>query len=102
MKKTFPLTQPGKVDARVVESVKNEIRKYLRRERRKQLPAGFECWEFACKVGTDAASATTIAIQEVNPAIDAVVQAGARDVYIEVVALAAHRSRPAGPAAPSP
>ena len=42
MKKTFPLTQPKLHPDRVLDAVKHEIRKYLKRERRKPLPEGVE------------------------------------------------------------
>ncbi|WP_338049214.1 DUF6172 family protein, partial [Photobacterium sanctipauli] len=38
MKKTFALTHPKKAVPRVVEAVKYEVKKYLRRERNKALP----------------------------------------------------------------
>jgi hypothetical protein len=56
MKKIFSLKSPPKADARVLEAVKNELRKYVQREQRKTPPEGFNRWEFACKVGPEAAS----------------------------------------------
>lgn len=92
MKKTFPLHAPGKADARVVEGIKHDVRKYVQRERRKTLPEGFDQWDFACKVGADAATADVKNLQTVAAAIDAVVQAGLDSVYVEVVAAAGHRA----------
>ena len=57
MKKTFSLHAPGLADARVVEAIKHEVRRYVKRERSKRLPEGFEVWEFSCKVGSDPSSA---------------------------------------------
>ena len=57
MKKTFPLQIPGKDAERVLERLKNEVRKYVQREQRKTLPAGSARWLFACKVGADVATA---------------------------------------------
>ncbi|HVU34713.1 MAG TPA: DUF6172 family protein [Opitutaceae bacterium] len=91
MKKSFPLHQPGKVPARVVDSVKHEVRKYVRREHRKPLPEGFDLWSFACKVGGTAATAVACPLGEVSAQIDQVVAAGGTDVYIEIVATAEHR-----------
>lgn len=86
MQKTFPLQVPGKVDARVVEAVKGDVRKYVKRERRKKLPEGFTEWTFACRTGPDRATATTCAVDELSAAIDAAVAAGATALYVEVIA----------------
>jgi hypothetical protein len=100
MKKTFPLKEPSKADARVVEAVKFEVRKYLKRERRKKLPEGFDQWDFACKVGLDPTSAETKTVNDVFPSIDAVAQTGSPQVYVEVLAAASKRPLPVGTEAP--
>lgn len=99
MKKVFPLKEPGKVDARVVEGVKNQVRKYVKRERRKPVPAGFDQWIFNCKAGPDRDSAVPCKLAELSPAIDRVVQAGGAEVYIEVIAEPALRASDNGPPA---
>ena len=40
MKKTFKLTHPKINIARLVEGVKGDVKKYLKRERKKKLPEG--------------------------------------------------------------
>ncbi len=60
MKKTFILNQEGKNRDRVVEAVKNEVRKYQQREQRKALPVGVDYWDFDCKVGTTAETADAL------------------------------------------
>jgi hypothetical protein len=92
MKKTFALTAPGHANARVVESVKHEVRKYVKRERKKPLPADFDLWDFSCKVGADQATAESKDLREVGNAIDAVVSAGGSVVYIEVLSVPSRRS----------
>lgn len=92
MKKNFPLHAPGKADARVVEGIKHDVRKYVQRERRKTLPEGFDQWNFTCKVGADATSATSLELSAVASAIDAVVSTAADSVYVEIIAVAAHRA----------
>ncbi len=91
MKKNFPLKVPGKVDQRVVEAVKNDVRKYVKRERRKTLPEGFTQWEFACKVGPDSASAASCRLADVSAKIDEIAHAGSGEVYIEVLAVPGQR-----------
>jgi hypothetical protein len=91
MKKTFRLKEPGKVDARVVEAVKFEVRKYLKRERRKQLPEGFDQWDFACKIGPEQAVAETKSVQDVFLAIDEVAKTDSPQVYVELISAAGKR-----------
>ncbi len=51
MKKTFPLQIEGRHPDRVLDAIKNELRKYLKRERRRDLPAGVDYWDFDCRFG---------------------------------------------------
>ena len=90
MKKTFQLRMPGKANQRVVESVQHEVNKYVKRERRKALPEGFDWWDFHCRVGPDQASAESRPLKEINPAIDQVGKAEGATVYVEVLAVPAH------------
>lgn len=94
MKKTFPLKDPSKADARVLESIKNELRKYVQREQRKKLPEGFNRWEFACKVGAEEASAVVKPLSEVVDSVDASEKAGAASVYVEIVAVPGRKAEP--------
>jgi hypothetical protein len=94
MKKIFPLTAPGKANERVVESVKNDLRKYVKRERRKPLPEGFTQWDFACKTGPNRDTAVPCPLAAVGAAVDAIVRAGGSEVYVEILAVPGHRSPP--------
>ncbi len=87
MKKNFPLKDPKKPDARVLETVKNELRKYVQREQRKKLPEGFDRWEFACKVGADAASAAVVPLSAVVGEVETLARGGAAAVYVEIISL---------------
>ena len=94
MKKTFALTDPGKAPPRVVEAVKNDVRKYVKRERRKTLPEGFDLWMFRCRIGPEADRAQVCELGNVSPAIDAVANAGEAQVYVEILAEPGHRVTP--------
>ncbi len=91
MKKVFSLHQPGKDDARVRDKIRHEVNKYVRRERQKPMPEGFDWWLFACQVGPTQAAAESLPLAQVGGAIDAVAQAGAAEVYVEVVSAPGHR-----------
>lgn len=92
MKKTFRLQVPGKDSQRVVELVRSEVGKYLNREKRKALPIEGGHWEFACRVGPDAAAAEVVDVKQLPGAIDQLAAAGAESVYVEILASAQPRS----------
>ena len=85
MKKTFPLTQPKLHPDRVLDAVKHEIRKYLKRERRKPLPEGVDFLDFDCRFGLTADSAETTPLPDLVRKIDAAATAGATHVYVELL-----------------
>lgn len=91
MKKTFPLQVPGHQPPRVVEAIKNEVRKYLKRERRKPLPEGVDFWDFDCRVGLGDAAPETKHVEEIVPAIDEAAAKDSASVYIEILAKSGHR-----------
>ena len=92
MKKTFLLTLEGKNRDRVVEAVKNDIRKYLARERRKPLPEGVDFWDFDCKFGTSAEAAEPAHVAALTALINSIVVANGTQLYVELIAKPRHRS----------
>ena len=89
MKKIFKLTDPKKHEDRVLEAVKHEIRKYVKREKKKKLPDNDTMyWDFDCKVGATADDADVVLYEELNKALDAVKATGISEVYVEVMAKA--------------
>mgnify|MGYP007014137497 CR=1 FL=1 len=51
MKKTFKLKVENKTIERQADSIRAEVKKYLKRERNKKLPENFDRWAFDCKIG---------------------------------------------------
>jgi hypothetical protein len=88
MKKTFALTHPKLNTARLVDAIKYDIRKYLKRERRKALPVGMDYWTFDCRFGATQAEASKIFTAEINQKIDAAMNAGLPEFYLEILARA--------------
>ncbi|MGE0329649.1 MAG: DUF6172 family protein [Ramlibacter sp.] len=101
MRKTYPLTVEGKHPDRVLDAVKHDIRKYLKRERRRELPAGTDFWDFDCKFGLCAESAAPAHLATVIPQLDAAAREGATSVYVEILARAAKRKARAPGQAPA-
>ena len=97
MRKTYQLQVEGKHPDRLVEAIKHDIRKYIRRERRRELPADADFWDFDCRFGAAEASAEAAHLSAITGLIDGVVRDGGAQFYVEVVARpATRRPRPAG------
>ena len=91
MKKLFLLDIEGKNRDRVIEATKHEIRKYIKRERRRALPEGVDFWDFDCKFGPTPETADVAHIAELIPLIDALVKSEGTQFYIEILAKNGHR-----------
>ncbi len=86
MKKTFPLEKSGHKPARVIESIKSDVRKYIKRERGKKLDEDVDFVDFNCRVGTNEASANTAHVSAINAAIDTAAAAATEgSIYIEII-----------------
>lgn len=85
MKKSFDLTSPNKEPERQVDSVVHEIRKYIKRERKKPLPDDVDYWDFDCRIGNNAEDASEFKLDTLNASIDKFVQADKKTFYIELL-----------------
>jgi len=96
VKKTFQLTAEGRHRDRVLDAVKHEIRKYLKRERRRALPEGVDYWDFDCRFGLSEAAAEVVHLGAVIGLVDAAAREQAASFYLEILAKHGHRQpRPA-------
>ena len=86
MRKTYLLRVEGKHPDRLLEAAKHEIRKYIKRERRRVLPAGVDFWDFGCQFGVAKDAAVPIHVAAITNHIDAVAAAAGLQFYIEVLA----------------
>ena len=86
MKKTFPLQIEGRHPDRVLDALKHELRKYLKRERRRDLPAGVDYWDFDCRFGLSQDSAETVHLSQLSGRVDEAAKNGATQVYVEILA----------------
>ena len=101
MKKTFSLSAPDRNPQRVIDAIKHDVRKYVKRERRKALPADTDFWDFACKVGTTITDATIKPLHEINATIESLAAEDATTIYLEIIAVGGrhirHAAAPLGP-----
>lgn len=93
MRKTFQLTHPKIKRPRLVEGVKHEVRKYLKRERKKSLPEGADFWDFDCKYGETQEQAEGVHVAEIDQCIERAEAAGLEAFYLEIFAKPATRSK---------
>ena len=84
MKKIFQLQEKNKKPERTLDSIKNEIRKYLKRERTKKLPDDAIYWDFDCKFGKDEASAESLLTNDIVKALDKAREEEWQSCYIEI------------------
>lgn len=84
MKKLFPLHHPRKADGRVLDAIKHEVRKYVRRELNKTHPDATRRRTFSCRVGASEANAHETPLKNISAAVDRVAQEGADHVFIAI------------------
>lgn len=86
MKKIYQLTDAKKNEERVLEAVKNDIRKYFKREKKKPLAEKkTHYWDFDCKIGKSESDAKVITSDALIKELDAIKNAGASEVYVEIL-----------------
>ncbi len=85
MKKTFNITHPKIKVARLFEGVKHDVKKYVKRERNKKLPAGVDFWDFDCKYGLTEAESEVVHLSAINKHIDEAEKAGLTSFYVEIM-----------------
>jgi restriction endonuclease Mrr len=93
MKKNFKMTHPKIKVPRLVEAIKFEVKKYIKRERRKSLPANADYWDFDCRFGVDEASSDVIHLSAINKAISQAESDQLESFYLEILAKPGYRSK---------
>ena len=85
MKKTFKLSDEKLTTPRRVEAIKHEVKKYIKRERKKALPEGFDFWDFDCRFGTEESVSEAIHMSEINKSISWAESEQLESFYLEVM-----------------
>ena len=70
MKKIFNIQEENKNSERLVEAIKHDIRKYIKRERSKTLPKDFGFWDFECRFGQTSQSAVSVHSAQLSAELD--------------------------------
>ncbi len=95
MKKIFELHAANKKPERVCDSIKNELRKYLKRERKKKLPEDALFWEFECRFGQTIETAESLKASELIKALDKAYEVSWEKCYIEIISKPSSKSKTA-------
>ncbi len=77
----------------MIESIKADVRKYLKRERRKALPEGVDFWDFDCKTGKSSEAAAPTHVSGLVTMIDTAGSENWDAIYIEILAKQGHRTK---------
>ncbi|MEA3543846.1 MAG: DUF6172 family protein [Thermodesulfobacteriota bacterium] len=93
MKKTFKMSHPKIKGPRLVEAIKYEVKKYIRRERRKTLPPDVAFWDFDCRFGVDEASSDVIHLSAINKSISQAESEQLESFYLEILVKPGYRSK---------
>lgn len=93
MKKTFKLTHEKLNPDRHVDAIKHEVKKYIKRERRRKLPDKSDYWDFACRFGADELTSDDIHLSEINASIDWAVSEQLPSFYLEIIAKPGYREK---------
>ena len=86
MKKTFSLVHPKIKTARLIELIRRDVKKYLKREKRKTLPDGADYWHFDCRFGITEDKAEMILSSEISKCITQVESENLESFYLEILA----------------
>jgi len=93
MKKTFHLTHPKIKVPRLAESIKHEAKKYITRERGKDLPPDADFWDFDCRFGIDQEHSEAIHVSAITTSIDQAEEQKLESFYLEIIAKPASRTK---------
>ncbi len=91
MKKRFALTDTKKAPERVLEAIKNDIRKYIKREKRKPLPLDTNFWRIDCKFAKNDNELEAIKFEDIMKNINEASNEACESFMIELVATAVQK-----------
>jgi hypothetical protein len=95
LKKVFKLQEENKNSDRLVEAIKHDIRKYIKRERTKKLPQDFGFWDFDCQFGQTSETAKPVHSAELTIELDKALAKKWEACYVEIIAKACQKPKTA-------
>ncbi|MFK8067540.1 MAG: DUF6172 family protein [Gammaproteobacteria bacterium] len=88
MKKTYKLEHPKIKVPRIVDSIKRDIKNFLKKERKKPLPFEANYWDFDCRCGQSEEAAVEVQLSSLTKNIDELVEKNSMTIYVEITAKA--------------
>ena len=92
MKKTFDLIHPKIKPARLLETVRRDINRYVKRERGKPLPEGVDYWDFDCRFGDTEEEAKDVHLSDIKKCLDEVGRRQLTSFFVEILVKEGHRA----------
>jgi hypothetical protein len=93
MKKVFKLKEGNKNPQRQLDAIKHEIRKYIKREKRKSLPEDVDFWDMKCKFGKNDEEPQVIEFVDITKNIDEASEQDCDSIYVEIISTAGTRDK---------
>jgi len=93
MKKTFRLKVENKNSDRLLDKIKYEIRKYIKREKKKTLPEDVDFWKFECKFGQNEEEPQVIEFVDITKHIDAAATNDCESFYMEILSTKGYKPK---------
>jgi len=85
MKKTFKLKVENKNPDRLLEAIKNEIRKYIKREKRKPLTEEVDFWKLECKFAQNDDEPSEINFEDIMGHVNKAASQDCDSFYMEII-----------------
>ena len=92
MKKTFKLQESGKHPDRTMDTIKHQLRKYLKREKKKKFQSTNSFWDFECRFGENYESSKEVTFNDIIKLLDEAKEEKWKECYIEIIAVAREKS----------
>lgn len=91
MKKIFKLKNENKNPDRLLEAIKYEIKKYIKREKRKPIPEGIDFWYLKCKFGKNDEEPKDIELVDIPKCINEAAEENCDSFYMEIISTEGHK-----------
>jgi len=92
LKKTFKLQESGKHPDRTMDTIKHQLRKYLKREKKKKFQSTNSFWDFECRFGENYESSKEVTFNDIIKLLDEAKEEKWKECYIEIIAVAREKS----------
>ncbi len=93
MKKIFKLKEENKNPQRQLDAIKHEIRKYIKREKRKSLPDDVDFWDMKCKFGKNNEEPKVIEFVDITKYIDESSEQDCDSIYVEIISTKGYKPK---------